>query len=196
MKRTLKKTANCVLGRPSPCDVPEKSTPQSSRSLRPCWTIFLSVLASNLLLLAVTAISFALLACAGPTLAEQKAQILDDKIHFDGLSIQAFLETWGKPAYQHSERMQFFTLDDGNSIPRFRAPMGVPPQGWATAIISADSVFFGYPDRGEFLGFANGILVYREKMPADEIHSIAKTWAMEDRFKTRLETPNQPTPSK
>lgn len=138
----------------------------------------------------------AMTACSGPTLAEQKAQILDNKIHFEGLSIQAFLETWGKPAYSHRERMQFFTLDNGNSIPRFRTPMGEAPQGWSTAIISADSVFFGYPDRGELLGFAEGRLVYREKVPADEVHALGKTWAREDLFKTRLETPNAPTPSK
>lgn len=138
----------------------------------------------------------AMTACSGPTLAEQKAQILENKIHFDGLSIQAFLETWGKPAYQHRERMQFFTLSDGNSIPRFRTPLGEPPHGWSTAILSGDSIFFGYPDRGELLGFAEGRLVYREKVPADEIHELGKTWAREERFKTRLESPNAPTPPK
>jgi hypothetical protein len=138
----------------------------------------------------------AMSACSGPTLAEQKAQILDHKIHFEGLTIQAFLETWGKPAYTHRERMQFYTLDNGNSIPRFRTPMGEAPQGWTMGIISEDSIFFGYPDRGELLGFADGLLVYREKVPADELHAIGKTWAREDLFKTRLETPNAPSPSK
>lgn len=135
-------------------------------------------------------------ACSGPTLAEQKAQILDKKIHFEGLTVQAFLETWGKPAYTHRERMQFYTLDNGNSIPRFRTPMGEAPQGWTTGIISEDSIFFGYPDRGELLGFADGLLVYREKVPADEVHAIGKIWAREDLFKTRLETPNAPSPPK
>ena len=135
-------------------------------------------------------------ACSGPTLAEQKAQILDHKIHFEGLTIQAFMEAWGKPAYTHHERMQFYTLEDGNSIPRFRTPMGEPPQGWTMGIISEDSIFFGYPDRGELLGFANGRLVYREKVSADEVHAIGKTWAMEERFKTRLESPNVPSPPK
>ena len=154
--------------------------------------VALRMMVAVLLLGCVVAVT----ACSGPTLAEQKAQILDDKIHFEGLSIQAFLETWGKPAYSHSERMQFFTLDNGNSIPRFRTPLGEVPQGWSTAIISADSIFFGYPDRGELLGFAEGRLVYREKVPADEVHAIGKTWAREDLFKTRLETPNAPTQSK
>lgn len=138
----------------------------------------------------------AMLACSSLTLEEQKAQIQGDKIHFNGLTIQAFLETWGKPAYTHRERMQFYTLNDGNSIPRFRTPMGEPPQGWATAVLSEDSVFFGYPERGELLGFVDDRLVYREKVPADEVHSVGKMWAREDRFKTRLETPGPVTPAK
>jgi hypothetical protein len=138
----------------------------------------------------------ATLACSGLTLEEQKAQILDNKIHFEGLTVQAFLETWGKPAYTHHERTQFYTLDNGNSIPRFRVPMGEAPQGWSMGIISEDSTFFGYPDRGELLGFAEGRLVYREQVPAAEIHSVGKMWAREDLFKTRLETPVPVTPAK
>ena len=128
-------------------------------------------------------------ACSGPTLEEQKAQIRDSKIHFEGLTVQAFMETWGKPVYTHRERMQFYVLENGNSMPRFRVPMGEAPQGWSNAIISEDSIFFGYPDRGELLGFAEGRLVYREQASAVEIHSIGKMWAREDLFKTRLETP-------
>jgi len=135
-------------------------------------------------------------ACSSPTLAEQRAQILEHKIHFDGLSMQAFLDTWGEPTYRHRERMQFYTLSDGNSVPRFRVPLGEPPPGWSTAILSGDAVFFGYADRGELLGFAEGRLVYREKVPAKEIHELGKTWAREERFKTRLESPNVPTPPK
>jgi hypothetical protein len=138
----------------------------------------------------------ATLACSGLTLEEQKTQIRNNKIHFEGLTGQAFLETWGKPAYTHRERMQFYMLDDGNSIPRFRAPMGEAPQGWSLGIISEDSTFFGYPDRGELLGFVDGRLIYREQVPAAEIHSIAKMWAREDLFKTRLETPVPVTPAK
>jgi hypothetical protein len=138
----------------------------------------------------------ATLACSGLTLEEQKTQIRNNKIHFEGLTVQAFLETWGKPAYTHRERMQFYMLDDGNSMPRFRAPMGEAPQGWSLGIISEDSIFFGYPDRGELLGFVDGRLIYREQVPAAEIHSIAKMWAREDLFKTRLETPVPVTPAK
>lgn len=144
----------------------------------------------------VAAMVFSLMACSGPTLEEQKAQILDDKIHFKGLTVQAFLEAWGKPTYTHRERMQFYTLEDGNSIPRFRTPLGEAPQGWSTGIISEDSTFFGYAERGELLGFADDQLVYREKVSTAEVHSVGKTWAREDRFKTRLETPVPVTPAK
>lgn len=138
----------------------------------------------------------ATLACAGPTLEEQKSQIRNNKIHFEILTVQAFLDTWGKPTYTHRERMQFYMLDDGNSLPGFRVPMGEAPQGWSTGIISEDSTFFGYPDRGELLGFVDGRLIYREQVPAAEIHSIAKMWAREDLFKTRLEKPVPATPAK
>lgn len=145
--------------------------------------------------LVVAAICFSVAACAGgPKLEEQKAQILDNKIHFKGLTSQAFLETWGKPTYTHRERVQFYTLEDGNSIPRFRVPLGELPQGWATAIIYDDSLFYGYADRGELLGFAEGRLVYREQLPAAEIHSIGKAWARDDLFKSRLEAPGAPAP--
>jgi hypothetical protein len=153
-------------------------------------------LAGTMRALVVAAIVLPAMACSGLTLEEQKAQIQNEKIHFDGLTVQAFLETWGKPAYTHRERMQFYTLDNGNSIPRFRTPMGEPPQGWSTAIISEDSIFFGYPERGELLGFAEGRLIYREQVPAAEIHSVGKAWAREDMFKTRLETPVPVTPAR
>lgn len=153
-------------------------------------------LAGTMRALAVAAMFFFVMACAGPTLEEQKTQIRDNRIHFGGLTAQAFLETWGKPAYTHRERMQFYMLDDGNSLPRFRVPAGEPPHGWTTRIISEDSIFFGYPDRGELLGFVDGLLIYREQVPAAEIHALAKMWAHEDLFKTRLETPSTSMPAK
>lgn len=138
----------------------------------------------------------ATMACSGLTLDEQKTQIRNNKIHFEGLTMQAFLDTWGKPTYVHRERMQFYMLDDGSSLPRFRVPLGEAPQGWSTGIISEDSTFFGYPERGELLGFAAGRLIYREQVPAAEIHTLGKTWAREALFKTRLEAPAPATPAK
>jgi len=147
-------------------------------------------------LVVVATLFLSVTACAGPTLQEQKKQILDNKIHFKGLTSQAFLETWGTPTYTHRERVQFYTLEDGNSIPRFRVPLGEVPQGWTTVIIFDDSLFFGYAERGELLGFAEGRLVYRETLPAAEIHSIGKNWAREDQFKSRLESSGAPAPAK
>jgi hypothetical protein len=80
-------------------------------------------------------------------------------------------------------------------MPRFRVPLGEPPQGWTTVIIYDDSLFYGYADRGELLGFAEGHLVYREQLPAAEIHSIGKAWAKDDQFKSRLESPGAPAPA-
>ena len=141
----------------------------------------------------VAALFMFVAACSGLTLEEQKTQIRDNKIHFEGLTSQAFLETWGKPAYTHRERTQFFVLDNGNSMPRFRVPIGEVPDGWGSKTISDDALFYGYPDRGELLGFAEGRLVYREQVSADEIHKIGKAWAYEGRFKTRLDSSGPPS---
>ncbi len=130
-----------------------------------------------------------LLACSGPTLDEQKMQIRDNKITFKGLTIQAFLDTWGRPTYQHRELTVFYLMDDGNSIPRFRVSMGEAPEGWTEGAMAAEGVFFGYADRGELLGFVDGRLVYRQQVPAEEVHAAGKQWAHEQRFKTRLEMP-------
>ena len=55
-----------------------------------------------------------------------------------------------------------------------------------------DGYFLAYPDRRELLGFLNDRLVYRERLSADEIHTIGKMWKRESMFKTRLETPAVP----
>lgn len=136
----------------------------------------------------------AMLACAGPTLEEQKAQILDNKITFKGLTMQAFLDTWGKPTYRHRELTVFYLMDDGNSIPRFRVQMGEAPEGWTAGAMAAEGVFFGYADRGELLGFVDDRLVYRQQVSAEEIHAAGKQWAHEQRFKSRLETPASTKP--
>jgi hypothetical protein len=136
----------------------------------------------------------ALLACA-PTLGEQKAQILANKITFDGLTMEAFLDTWGKPTYQYRELTVFYLMDDGNRIPRFRVPVGEPPAGWSTGAMAAEAVFFGYADRGELLGFVDGRLVYRQHVPAEEVHAAGKMWAHEQRFKTPLESPAPAAPA-
>lgn len=142
----------------------------------------------------ILVLAAALLACAGPTMDEQRAQILNDDIRFEQQTVQAFLDAWGKPTYIHRERMQFFILENGNSLPRFRVPMGEAPQDWTTKVLSEDSVFFGYPDRGELLGFVDGWVIYREHVATDVVHTLGKNWEREERFKTRLETPASASP--
>jgi hypothetical protein len=129
-----------------------------------------------------------LLAGCGVPLEEQKAHIRKNSLPFQVLSIQAFLETWGKPTYVHQENTQFYPVKTGNYVPRFRAPMGEPPPGWDASVVSEPAVFLGYADRGELLGFIEDRLVYREQMPASQIHEIGKNWQHEAIFKTRLET--------
>ena len=62
------------------------------------------------------------------------------------------------------------------------------PNGWDSTIVSEESIFFGYPDRGELLGFISDRLIYREAVPAEEVHAIGKMWKRDALFKTRLET--------
>lgn len=128
------------------------------------------------------------LACHSLTLDEQKLLIQNGDLRFRALTPRAFVESWGKPPYVYVERTQFYTVANGNAIPRFRVPPGEPPPGWTAGVISDEAVFLGYPDHGEVLGFIEGRLVYREKLPADEVHTIGKIWQRESMFKTRLET--------
>lgn len=145
---------------------------------------FLSVLAVVLLVFA---------GCAVP-LEEQKTHIRKNSFPFHVLSMQAFLETWGKPTYVHQETTQFYPVKTGNYVPRFRAPLGEPPPDWDASVVSEPAIFLGYTDRGELLGFIEDRLVYREQMPVSKIHEIGKNWQHEAIFKTRLETDLQASP--
>jgi hypothetical protein len=122
-----------------------------------------------------------------PPLDEQKAWIQKNQIRTQVLGRQAFLETWGKPTYEHYEWTQFFPLENGNYIPAFRVPLGEAPPGWDSGAVYGDALFFGYVDRGELLGFLDGRLVYRERLSAEEIHLLAKKWKKEELFKTGIE---------
>ena len=130
-----------------------------------------------------------------PPLEEQKARILSNQIALRALTSQAFIETWGQPTYIHYESTQFFPVANGNYIPRFRVPVGEYPPEWDDSIVSEQALFLGYPDRGELLGFIEKRLVYREQMPAEQIHAIAAQWKREELFKTRLEAPPARSPS-
>ena len=130
-----------------------------------------------------------------PPLEEQKARILNNEIVLRALTAQAFLEAWGEPTYTHHESTQFFQVADGNYIPRFRVPLGEAPPGWNDSFVSGQALFLGYADHGELLGFLEKRLVYREHMPAEQIHAIAAQWKKEEFFKTRLEAPPARPPS-
>jgi hypothetical protein len=136
----------------------------------------------------LTAILAVLIGGCGVPLEEQKAHIRKNTLPFQVLSTRAFLETWGQPTYVHQEHMQFYPVKTGNYVPRFRAPLGEPPPGWDASVVSEPSVFLGYADRGELLGFIDDRLVYREQMTASKVHEIGKNWQHEAIFKTRLET--------
>jgi hypothetical protein len=167
------------------------------------WPAFLNILVSrlidskrqySLLPILVAAILFILIGGCGVPLEEQKAHIRKHSLPFQVLSMQAFLETWGKPTYVHQETTQFYPVKSGNYVPRFRAPLGEPPAGWDASVVSEPAVFLGYTDRGELLGFIDNRLVYREQLTASQIHGIGKNWQHEAIFKTRLETDFQASP--
>lgn len=127
-----------------------------------------------------------------PPLEDQKASLLSGDIRLRSLSSQAFIDVWGPPTYERREQTQFFVVDSGMYIPRFRVPLGESPAGWDSMMASGEAYFLGYADQGELLGFLEGRLVYREQMPADQIHAVGKQWKKEDQFKTKLETPLPP----
>ena len=57
---------------------------------------------------------------------------------------------------------------------------------------AGEGVYFAYPDRGWLLVFLDDLLVYKEELKAEELQAIAKAWAYEDRFKTRLDEVPRP----
>jgi hypothetical protein len=168
------------------------------------WSAFLNILVSRLFinnsrrqnsfLPVLTAILCILVSGCGVPLEEQKSHIRKHSLPFQVLSMQAFLETWGKPTYVHQETTQFYPVKSGNYVPRFRAPLGEPPPGWDASVVSEPAIFLGYTDRGELLGFIDNRLVYREQLTASQIHGIGKNWQHEAIFKTRLETDFQASP--
>ena len=72
-------------------------------------------------------------------------------------------------------------------IPRSRVASGEVPKGWDAGVHAGEGVFFVYPDQGWLLVFFDEYLVYREALDADQLDTIVKSWAYEDRFKTRLD---------
>ena len=196
--RMLKKAPNFVLASHK-ASMHLNGYASAFRSLRPRWKAFLNIRISrrfpvalktqwSLSLFALAAVLLIFFEGCGVPLEEQKAHIRKNALPLQVLTIQAFLETWGKPTYVHRENTQFYPVKTGNYVPRFRAPLGEVPAGWDTSVVSEPAVFLGYVDRGQLLGFINDHLVYREQLSAAQIHEIGKTWQHEAIFKTRLET--------
>lgn len=122
-----------------------------------------------------------------PSLDHQKRNIANNEIRLRALSSKAFLETWGKPTYRYRARVQFFPLENGNYLPRFRVPLGESPQGWDLTTVLEDALFLAYADRGELLGFIDQRLVYRERLSAEQVLAVVKQWKDEEQFRTGLE---------
>jgi hypothetical protein len=149
----------------------------------------------SLMVFTSVALALSLTACkTAPTIDEQKSHILSGDLRTRTLTTRAFLETWGNPTYQVRERMQFYPVKNGNYVPRFRVPIGEAPADWDSTVVTGDSLFFGYADRGELLGFINDRLVYSEAMSAEEVHAIGNMWKRESLFKTPMEK-GLPSPS-
>jgi hypothetical protein len=122
-----------------------------------------------------------------PPLEHQKRSVASGEIRLHALSSQAFLEVWGQPTYVYRGKTQFFPLESGNFIPRFRVPTGEPPPGWNSTTVLEEALFLAYADQGEVLGFIDNRLVYREQLPAEQVLAVVQQWKIEERSRTGLE---------
>lgn len=130
----------------------------------------------------------AVTACSGvPTIEEQEQLVRTNNLVLERITTRAVVNVWGKPPHHHSEFTYFFVMPDRTMIPRSRVVAGEAPKGWDAGVHAGEGVFFAYPDRGWLLVFLDEYLVYREELKAEQLDSIVKAWAYEDRFKTRLD---------
>lgn len=126
--------------------------------------------------------------CAKPmSLEVQKEHIQRHDFPVGQLTPDAFLQAWGNPPYLYEGTTRFFPAN-GQYVPHFRVPLGEAPENWDSSVISGFGRFFAYPEQGELLGFLDDRLVYREAMPAPQVHAIGKAWANERKFRTTIET--------
>ncbi len=122
-----------------------------------------------------------------PSPAEQERLVARGELPLHQISSRPVLSGWGAPSYSSLQRCQFFPLTTGSWMPSFRVKLGEFPQDWDLSTIIGDGLFLAYADREEVLGFYDDRLVYREQLPADQIHALGKQWQREAQFKTRLE---------
>jgi hypothetical protein len=127
-----------------------------------------------------------------PTLEQQEQLVQANNLVLDQITTMAVVNAWGKPPLYHSEFSYFFVMPDFSVIPRSRVATGEAPKGWKAGVHAGEGVYFAYPDRGWLLVFLDDRLVYKEELKAEELHTLAKSWAYEDRFKTRLEGLSRP----
>ena len=130
--------------------------------------------------------------CTGLSLAEQEQKIRNNDLILKKLEPRAFVRAWGMPTYQRMEFMPFFGMKDGSLVPRSRLPIGASPPGWEAGVDAGEALFLAYPDRGWLIVFLDETFVYREELSPDKLHEIGRSWAHEDKFRTKIEL--QPAP--
>lgn len=123
-----------------------------------------------------------------PPLDQQQRLVQAGDFRIQQLTPRAFVDTWGEPTYTHQQFTHFFGMQDGRLIPQARMALGESPQGWETGLAAGDAFFMAYADRGYYLVFLEGVLVYHEAMTPEKVHAVGKTWKYESQFKTRLES--------
>lgn len=135
----------------------------------------------------------ALAGCKGlPTMEEQEGLVQADNLVLDQITSKAVVSVWGTPPLYHSEFTHFFVMPDFTLIPQTRVAIGEAPKGWKAGVHAGEGIYFAYPDRGWLLVFLDERLVYKERLKPEELQALAKGWAYEDRFKTRLDEKFQP----
>jgi hypothetical protein len=136
---------------------------------------------------------FSMFGCIGmPALPEQEQKILNNDLTLRKLQPRAFVRVWGQPTYQHTEYMPFFGMKDGSFVPRSRLAVGAAPPGWEADVRAGEGLFLAYPDRGWLVVFLDEELVYREELSAEKLHEIGRTWAYEEKFRTKIEKQTTP----
>ena len=127
-----------------------------------------------------------------PTLEQQEQLVEADNLALDQITSRAVVNAWGSPPLYHSEFTHFFVMPDFSVIPQSRIATGEAPKGWKAGVHAGEGVYFAYPDRGWLLVFLDERLAYKEKLKPEELHVLAKAWAYETRFKTRLGEVSRP----